>query len=587
MNYTLKTSSDEKSKGKNLSLSIGKLLNLLKTEKSKVLLALVFSVVNSAITLLSPILVSHIIDTYITKKQFSGVLIFSGILLVIFVVGLISSYFETIIMGNVGRRILFNLRNEIFNKLQELPVSFFNQNKVGDLISRINNDTEKLNQFFAQAFNQLFEVIASTVGVGIFMIVLSPKLGVVTLFPALLVIILTQVLSKWVKSKNLKSLEMLGKMGAEIQESLDNFKVVVVFNRLDYFNKRFGIINNENYNVSIKAGIANNIFNPIYTLVSNLAQLIVLGFGVFLITQGQFTVGLLVGFLLYVDRFYTPLRRFASVWSTVQSSLAALERISEILLLKSNLEEIKTDTTTKDSKNIIEFRNVTFKYNDNNTVFENINLSLEKGKTYALVGPTGGGKTTTASLMARLYDPTSGEVLLDGRDIRSYSKEERTKKIGFILQEPFLFTGTIKENILYGNNDYINYSDDDLLKLLKDNNLENLVDSFEEGINTKIIFGKDNISLGQKQIIAFIRAILRKPEILILDEATANIDTVTEKLLEDIIDKLPNSTTKVIIAHRLNTIENADQIFFVNSGITLAGSMKDAVDMLMNKKRNS
>jgi len=587
MNYTLKTSSDEKSKSKNLSLSIGKLLSLLKTEKSKVLLALVFSVVNSAITLLSPILISHIIDTYIAQKQFSGVLIFSGILLVMFVVGLISSYFETIIMGNVGRRILFNLRNEIFNKLQELPVSFFNQNKVGDLISRINNDTEKLNQFFAQAFNQLFEVVASTLGVGIFMIALNHKLGAVTLFPALLVIILTQVLSKWVKSKNLKSLEMLGKMSAEIQESLDNFKVVVVFNRLDYFNKRFGIINNENYNVSIKAGIANNIFNPIYTLVSNLAQLIVLGFGVFLITQGQFTVGLLVGFLLYVDRFYTPLRRFASVWSTVQSSLAALERISEILLLKSNLEEIKTDNIVKDSKNIIEFKNVTFKYNDNNTVFENINLSLEKGKTYALVGPTGGGKTTTASLMARLYDPTSGEVLLDGRDIRSYSKEERTKKIGFILQEPFLFTGTIKENILYGNNDYINYSDDDLLKLLKDSNLENLVDSFEEGINTKIIFGKDNISLGQKQIIAFIRAILRKPEILILDEATANIDTVTEKLLEDIIDKLPNSTTKVIIAHRLNTIENADQIFFVNSGIMLAGSMEDAVDMLMNKKRNS
>jgi len=584
MNYTLKTSSDEKTKNKNISLSIKKMFSLIKTEKKNVFFAFIFTLLASAITLTTPILISYVIDKYIISKQFNGIFVFVILLLVMFVIGLISGYFQTIIMGGVGRRILFNLRNEIFNKLQELPVMFFNQNKAGDLISRINNDTEKLNQFFAQAFNQLFEVIISIIGVGIFMIAIKPKLGMVALLPAILLVVITKVFSKWVKNKNLKSLESAGRMSAEIQESIDNFKVVVVFNRLDYFNKKFSKVNNDNYKASIGAGISNNIFNPIYMLVSNLAQLIVLCFGIFLIINGQFTVGFLVGFLLYVDRFYTPLRRFASVFSTVQTSLAALERVSEILSLKSNLEVTQSKDLVENSKYIIEFKNVAFRYSSENAVFENVNLSLEKGKTYALVGPTGGGKTTTASLMARLFDPTTGDILLDGKNIKSYTKEERTKKIGFILQEPFLFSGTIKENILYGNEEYLNCSDEDLINVIKQHNLEDLINGFENGINTKIKYNTDSISLGQKQIIAFIRAILRRPEILILDEATANIDTVTEKVLENIIEKLPSTTTKVIIAHRLNTIENADQIFFVNSGITLAGNMEDAVNMLMNRE---
>jgi ATP-binding cassette subfamily B protein len=190
--------------------------------------------------------------------------------------------------------------------------------------------------------------------------------------------------------------------------------------------------------------------------------------------------------------------------------------------------------------------------------------------------------------MARLYDPTSGQVLLDGRDIRTYRPEERTKKIGFILQEPFLFTGTIRDNVLYGNEQFRNYSDDQLIALLNERNVGGLLSRFEQGLQTKVATGGDAISLGQKQLIAFMRAVLRDPEILILDEATANIDTVTEQQLEQILGKLPQSTTKVIIAHRLNTIANADEIFFINSGeIVPAGSMEQALDMLLHGKRTS
>jgi ATP-binding cassette subfamily B protein len=231
---------------------------------------------------------------------------------------------------------------------------------------------------------------------------------------------------------------------------------------------------------------------------------------------------------------------------------------------------------------------VHFGYVEGQEILHNISFKLEKGKTYALVGPTGGGKTTTASLIARLYDPTAGTILLDGKDLRSYDPIDKTNKIGFILQEPFLFTGTVKENILYGNALYLDYTNEQLEKVITDANLESLLALFEQGLETKVVSSGDSVSLGQKQLIAFMRAVLRNPDILILDEATANIDTITEKLLEDILNKLPETTTRVIIAHRLNTIRNADEIFFVNSGeVTRAGSLDDAMNMLLQGKRVS
>ncbi|MGV8935438.1 MAG: ATP-binding cassette domain-containing protein, partial [Gallionellaceae bacterium] len=265
-----------------------------------------------------------------------------------------------------------------------------------------------------------------------------------------------------------------------------------------------------------------------------------------------------------------------------------IDRISELLALESDMEVISSSTDSGNSAALLEFRNVTFAYPGSTEVLKHISFALQPGKTYALVGPTGGGKTTTASLMARLYDPSVGEIYLQGRDIRSYTAAERAQIIGFILQEPFLFTGNVRDNILYGNESYHQYSSVQLEKLLEESGLSKLLQRFEQGLDTAITASGDAISLGQKQLIAFMRAILRAPQLLILDEATANIDTVTEQLLEEILAKLPASTTKVIIAHRLNTISNADEIFFVNSSeIHRAGSMQNALDMLLHGKRTS
>jgi len=571
---------------RSLRESGGKFLPLFATEKKPFIAAVIAIVFSSIATLVAPVVIVRTIDTDIRLKNTHGLLISALIVLAIYVSGSVASYIQVITMGGVGRRVLYHLRNALFLKLQDLPVAFFNQNKAGDLISRLNSDTDKLNQFVAQSLMQFVGSVFLITGAAIFLVSLNIKLGLAALMPAFAVVLLTRGTSAWIKRMNLGSLQALGGMSSEVQESLNNFKVIVAFNRVDYFRWKFNSANEKNFSASTTAGFANNIFMPLYGLASHLAQLLVVAYGIYLIEAGQVTVGLLIGFLLYVNNLYGPMRQLATVWSSFQLAMAALDRISDVMALESNLPSI--EPAAAESGSVLTFRQVWFHYPDGKEVLRDVSFEMERGKAYALVGPTGGGKTTTANLMARLYDPTQGSVLLHGRDIRSYTPEERAQKIGFILQDPFLFSGSVRDNIVYGNEAYRDYSSSRLAEVLEESNLSNLISRFPEGLDTVVTTSGNSISLGQKQLIAFMRAALRRPELLILDEATANIDTVTEELLQEILNKLPATTTRVIIAHRLNTIDNVDQIFFVNSGeITLAGSMEHAVDMLLHEKRAS
>lgn len=587
MNYNLNTIG-EKSEGKKSTYrSLKTLIYEMVEEKKILLIAFIAMVIAAVLSLLGPIIIGYTIDNYIETKQYHGVFIYSGILLVMYIISLGAGYIQSKLMGTVGQQMLFNLRNSVFQKIQELPLDFFNQNKTGDLISRINNDTDKINQFFSQSLLQFVRFILIMIGAAIFLLAINYWLGIAALSPAIIIWLFTRFVSPWVKRKNAINLKSVGDLSAEVQESLNNFKAIVAFNRRDYFRNRFEEVNRDNYSTSVKASIANNLFTPVYTFLSNVGQLIVLAFGIYLISTGQFTIGLLISFLAYINNFYNPLRQLAALWSNFQMALAAWDRILRILNLESNMPVLAV-TEAEPNAPLIAFRDVSFTYPNGKEVLHHINFNLQKGKTYAFVGPTGGGKTTTASLIARLYDTTKGEVLLNGRDIRTYTPEERVKKIGFILQEPFLFSGTVRENILYGNEEFHACENCELNTVLRDTGLEMLMQRFDEGLETIVDVSGDGISLGQKQLIAFMRTVLRKPDLLILDEATANIDTVTEKLLEDILQKLPSTTTKVIIAHRLNTIANADDIFFVNSGeVVHAGSLEEAVNMLMHGKMAS
>ena len=598
---------------KSLWYSLREIIKLMSGEKKVAIAALFVIICNSALNLAAPLLLAYAVDHYVVKADVTGIFISAGILLVLYAIGFFAQYFQMTQTGGIGQRVVWNLRNKIFNKLQELPIQFFNQNKTGDLISRINNDTELLNQFFSQYITRFVDSIFMLVGITVTVLVVSPKFGGALLAPAIGLLIITKLMGGWLRKRSTKSLQSIGGMSAEIQESLNNFKVIVAFNRRDYFKKKFDEANQTTFNANMSASIANSTVAPLYDLAANFAQLIVLTYGIYLVSTGEITIGLVLAFFTYAEKFYYPLRQFAAIWTSFQLSLAGWDRINQVLQLESNLVVLgkasskASDTDSAINKrvndSIISFEDVSFTYESfesvhaeslreglENTseskkwVIQHTNFNLQKGKTYALVGPTGGGKTTTASLMARLFDPTEGLVKLAGYDIRTLTQEERTKRIGFILQEPFLFSGTVRENILYGcdilqDNKQIEKNIEDFKPLLK---------SFEKGIDTVIKGGGDGMSLGQKQLIAFMRACIRQPDILILDEATANIDTVTETLLEGVLQKLPSTTTKVIIAHRLNTIKDADEIFFVGGGkVTPAGSFENAMDLLIHNKRES
>ena len=367
MNYTLSTTQKQK---QSTFGALKKMLAFMSDEKPKMFLALFAILINSASNLLGPYIFGRTIDIFILNKDYPGVLRYSLLLFGIYVIGFVAHFVQMRLTGGVGQRVLFKLRNAIFNKLQSLPVAFFNQNKIGDLISRINNDTDKLNQFFSETLTRFIGSIFIILGAGVFVLVIHPKLGAAALLPALFLLIFTQVLSPLVKRKNMTSLQSTGSMSGEIQESLNNFKVIVAFHRQDYFQKKFREVNTKNFHASVGSGIANTIFTPVYDFAANTAQLIVFSYGVYLITQGNLTVGLLISFISYINRFYDPLKQMAMLWATFQTALAGWDRVSEILALESDLG-VSSHDSVQHGNVLLEFKDVSFGYTPEKNILNN------------------------------------------------------------------------------------------------------------------------------------------------------------------------------------------------------------------------
>lgn len=567
--------------------SLATILPLFVGETQNIIIIIITVLINIGTGVITPYIITRAIDGPIANKDIQTLGLMSLGLVILFIISAIAAYGQARIMGYVSQRVLFRLRAKVFSSLQSLPIDFFNRNKAGDLISRINNDTNKINQFLSEGVLRFTSLFFSLIGIAGMMLYLHWQLASIVFVLTAIILIITRIATPFIEGVNKVGLENQGALSSEVQEGLLNFNAIVAFQIQEYYQANFNKISEAVYSSKIQTNILNDSIAPLYTFVANLGQIILLAVGVGFILSGSITIGLLIGFLAYAQKFFEPLRILGSIVGSLQGALAAWTRVQEIISLESNLilEEDKSGIHRRKTKHILEFECVNFGY-DKKLILKNMNFNLEQGKTYALVGPTGGGKSTTASLMARLYDPQQGLVKLYNKDIRTYTEEDRTKTIGFILQEPFLFSGTIGDNIRYGNPDLADKSNAELIEILKDNNLLDLISSFENGVATNI--ENNGISIGQKQIISFIRVILRQPELLILDEATANIDTITEQNLQDIISQLPESTTKVIIAHRLNTIKKADQIFFISQGILIpAEDFQHALNLIKTKDGES
>lgn len=567
---------------------IKSLLAYLGEDRMKLVWALLIVLLNSGIVIVTPYFIGLATDTYIVAHDTVGLLHMIGILVLLYIVAVLTSYSQMVLTGQVAQKMLYRLRNTIFAKIQSLPLAFFQQNKTGDLMARINSDTDKLNQFLSESIMRFLGSFFVIVGVGIFVLFFQFWLAIAMFSGIIIIMIVSRLIKSKVEKANKISAAATGALSGQLQESLSNFKVIVAFNRRKYFEEKLQEFNLENFKGNRASAFINSVYKPIYDSSGNIAKTLVLLYGLYLIASGHITIGILIAFLSYTQRFYDPLQMFGTIVGNIQSALASWARIKDILVMENDLVlQPKTNATT-DAQTLMQFNHVSFGYLPEKVIIHDASFTLEAGKTYAFIGPTGGGKSTMASLMARLYDPQAGLISLEGNDLRSYTPEEISSRIGFILQDALLFSGTIGENIRYGNSETKDLNDEQLLKLLAANNLTDCLEKFPNGLSTEVISGGENLSLGQKQLVSFMRAILRKPKLLILDEATANIDTVTEQYLNQLLDQLPKTTTKVVIAHRLNTIKSADEIIFINNGhIEHTMDFDHAINLIDNAKRKS
>lgn len=579
------------------------ILKYLGTEKTSTMIAICTISITSGATILTPFGINYLIQNAIEKNNLDlmvKIYYFAAIFFLIF--GFVS-WFQIVLIGRASQRITKKIKTNILNHIQKLDSIFFNQNTSGDLISRITGDTQKVSDFFGQNIFQFTSSFFSFLALGIYLFILNPNLALLSYLAILSTVIINLILSKSVRASSLAALNDSGKMKGFISDNFNNYQIIQAFGLKNNLMDQFKTHNEFLQESTEKNRIYTTIFRALYNFSSNLGlSLILFGsvfqFKIFNQVNGILQISVLITFVYGANKFFEPLRILGSVFSNLQEALAALSRIETIIStpIQSNFSP-KEDAVVEidQSQNAIEFENVNFSYDlkMSKMVCKNMNFIVPAKSKLAIIGPTGQGKSTIAKLISGLLAPNSGIIKIFDLPISSFNQNQFFETIGFILQDPYLFSGTVAANICYGNKQF----EEDMIKLellksnklldksvekeekemvktlvtkliaeMKNQNLFDLIPDLENFLPVIVDNNSQNISLGQKQLINFIRAILRKPKILILDEATANLDTITEKKLQSILQTLNSQITQVVIAHREITIQDADQVLLVGNG---------------------
>jgi ATP-binding cassette, subfamily B, multidrug efflux pump len=510
-----------------------------------------------------PWLIGRAIDRDILGDDPSGLLRTMALLLWVYVGGTLAQRGQIRQVGAVGQRILASLRERIFGRLLRLPLGFFDRRPVGDLMSRVTNDVDTLNQLFSQGLTQLLGSLFSLIGIVVAMVVLDWRLALVC-FTIIPVMLLTNVFfARRARQAFRTTRETVGDVTAGLQEEIVGVREAQAFNRTEANIARFRERNAANRVANVQAVAITSAFAPTIDVLSTLATAVVIGFGGYLVVTGNLTVGLLTAFLIYVQQFFRPIQLASQVYTQAQAALAGAERIYAILDEPTEPEDPPDAKKLDRVEGRIEFDRVTFAYEPGRPVLHDVSFVVEPGQTVALVGPTGAGKTTIANLVPRFYDATGGTVRVDGRDVREVERRSLRDRIATVLQEPFLFSGTVAENIAYGRE---GASREEVEAAARAVSAHGFISALPEGYDNPLRAGGGTLSGGQRQLVSFARAVLADPRILILDEATSNVDTRTEALIQRALARLLKGRTSVVIAHRLSTIRDADLILVIENG---------------------
>jgi ATP-binding cassette subfamily B protein len=520
-------------------------------------------ILESLTDLVGPYLLRIAIDVYIANRDLQGLSWAALTYILVSVVRWFCDREDAIRMNTVGQTIIYRLKEDMFSKLQTLSLRYFAERETGRIISRVTNDADSLEEILTGGLMSILAQVVTIIGILVVMYSMNVRLATVSLIVFPLVGVILWGFQGRARRAYLRTRQKIAGVTSKLQESISGIRVIQSFTREDQSMDSFGQANVENLEANLQSSRLSAIFTPLVEIVGAIGTATVLWYGGLQVMSGEATVGVVVAFSQYIIMIFRPLFTLAMFYNSLQGSMAASERIFELLDAPVEIPEVEEAIRLPPIKGRVEFKDVAFGYDLRDPVLMDINLTVPAKQTVAIVGPTGVGKTTMVNLLCRFYDPSEGTVSVDGHDLRKVSPKSLHAQMGIVLQDPFLFSDSVMENIRYGR---LNATDEEVVKAAKAANAHDFITRMPNGYDTEIMEGGSNLSMGQRQLISFARALLADPRILILDEATSSVDPYTEMLIKEALEKLLRNRTSFVIAHRLSTVRNADRIIVLDEG---------------------
>lgn len=540
-----------------------RLLGYLRPYRRTVFWAVVCLIAGSAASVVQPYLIGVAIDRYIQNHDFTGLTLIALLFLSTLVLAFLFEFLQTWLINVMGQKIMYDLRMQIVGHLQSMDISFFDKNPVGRLMTRVTTDVDALNELFTSGVISVFEDLCMLAGIMIFLFILDYRLAIVVFSIIPLLVLATLAFKIKVRNSFRRVRTAIARINAFLQENITGTAVVQIFGQEEKQYRRFMGINKEHLDANLQSVFYHALFLPLLQFISALAIALIVWYGGSRVFTGALTIGTLVAFIQYSERFFRPISDLSEKYTILQSAMAASERIFSLLDSRPSITSPNDPAGRSVRNGSIEFRNVCFSYNPEEPVLQDISFEVSAGETVAIVGSTGAGKSTIISLLGRYYDVQQGEILIDDVHVSDYDLKELRGSIGVVLQDVFLFSGSVEENIRLRNS---RITDEKLQDAARTVHAVNFIDKLNRKYATPLGERGSSLSVGQKQLLAFARALAYDPKILVLDEATSSIDTETELLIRDALSKLLAGRTSIIIAHRLSTIQNADRIIVLHKG---------------------